>query len=77
MTCLVPEHDDFLRPAQAAERFAIIPQARVIAAPDARHLWVGERFVSTVLNAIVEQVAPQKAPLPSRWSGPMERWSQR
>lgn len=76
MTCLVPEHDDFLQPAQAAERFAIVPQARVIAVPDARHLWVGERFVSTVLNAIVEQVAPQRAPLPGVWSGPMERWSQ-
>lgn len=76
MICLVPEHDDFLRPAQAAERFAIVPQARVIAVPDARHLWVGERFVSSVLNAIVEQAVPQRAPLPSQWSGPMERWSQ-
>jgi alpha/beta superfamily hydrolase len=75
MTCLVPEHDDFLQPEQARERFAVIPQAEVVAVPEARHLWVGERFVSYVLNAIVEQVAPDKAPVPRTWDGPMERWS--
>lgn len=75
MACLVPELDDFLQPDQARERFAVIPQAEVVAVPEARHLWVGERFVSYVLNAIVEQVAPEKAPLPRTWAGPMERWS--
>ena len=75
MTCLVPELDDFLQPGQARERFAVVPQANVVAVPEARHLWVGERFVSYVLNAIVEQVAPEKAPLPRTWAGPMERWS--
>lgn len=77
MTCLVPQFDDFLLPEQARDRFAVVPQALVVEVPQARHLWVGERFVSVVLNAVVAQVAPQAHPLPTTWDGPMERWSDR
>jgi alpha/beta superfamily hydrolase len=75
MTCLVPEHDDFLPPDQARQRFSLVPQAEVIEVPQARHLWVGERFVRVVLDAIVARVAPARALLPTQWDGPMERWS--
>lgn len=38
---LVPEFDDYLRPAEARERFATIPQAQLIAVEGGKHLWVG------------------------------------
>lgn len=75
VVCLVPEHDDYLVPAEAERRFAPLLQAEVRAVPAAKHLWVGERFVKIVLDEIVGIVAPERAPLPTRWSGPMERWS--
>ncbi len=40
---LVPEFDDYLRPAEARERFATIPQAQLIAVEGGKHLWVGRR----------------------------------
>jgi len=64
---LVPEHDTFLKPEPAAERFAVIPHARVIAAADAKHLWVGERQVRWVLTEIVRAVNPDALPLPTEW----------
>ncbi|MDN4474827.1 alpha/beta fold hydrolase [Demequina sp. SYSU T00192] len=64
VTALVPEHDDFLQPAEARERFAPLTQLELIDVPEAKHLWVGERFVRIVLDAIVARVAPERAPLP-------------
>lgn len=75
VVALVPEFDDYLRPAEAAERFAVIDRAEVRGIDGAKHLWVGERFVKVVLNEIVGVVAPDRAPLPVEWAGPMERWS--
>lgn len=75
LVCLVPEHDDYLQPAAAVQRFAGIPQAQVIAVPGARHLWVGETYVRVALDGIVAAVAPDRSPLPTEWDGPMERWS--
>ena len=75
ITVLVPENDDYLQPAEATKRFARIPQAEVKGIAGAGHLWVGEKSVRVVLNEIVAQVAPDKAPLPLGWDGPMERWS--
>jgi uncharacterized protein len=69
VTALVPEFDDYLRPDQARERFAVIPQAEVVGVPGAKHLWVGD--AETVLDAIVARVAPSAYPLPREWSGPM------
>lgn len=65
VTALVPEFDDFLRPDEARARFAPLTQLELIAVPEAKHLWVGERFVRVVLDAVVERVAPQRAPLPT------------
>ncbi|ACY99426.1 MULTISPECIES: alpha/beta hydrolase [Thermomonospora] len=64
---LVPEHDDYLPPAEARERFKRIPQAEIVAVDGARHLWVGEPYVRIVLNEIVKRVAPQAHPLPEEW----------
>ena len=67
---LVPEFDDYLRPAEAAGRFAAIPQAKVVGVAGARHLWVGEPYVRRVLDEIVALVRPEAAPLPDHWDGP-------
>jgi alpha/beta superfamily hydrolase len=67
VVALVPEFDDFLRPAEARERFKRVPQAEVVAVDKAKHLWVGEPYVRIVLNEIVKRVAPQAVPLPTEW----------
>ncbi|WP_211882722.1 alpha/beta hydrolase [Pseudarthrobacter albicanus] len=71
---LVPEHDDYLQPAAAAERFAAVPQALVVGVDGAKHLWVGEKYASRVLNEIVAEVIPGGtggASLPQEWDGPV------
>lgn len=65
VTALVPEHDDFLKPDEARERFAPLSQLELVPVEDAKHLWVGETYVRIVLDAIVERVAPGSAPLPT------------
>jgi uncharacterized protein len=70
LVAIVPEFDDYLRPDEARERFAAVPQAEVIAVPGGKHLWVGQ--AETVLNLIVERLNPSAAPLPDTWDGPME-----
>ncbi|GAA4231343.1 hypothetical protein GCM10022254_28250 [Actinomadura meridiana] len=67
VVALVPEFDDYLRPAEARERFKRVPQAEVVAVDKAKHLWVGEPYVRIVLNEIVKRVAPAAAPLPIEW----------
>lgn len=66
VTALVPEFDDFLRPEQARERFAPLRQLDLTAVQDAKHLWVGEKYVRIVLDAITARVAPDRAPLAGR-----------
>jgi alpha/beta superfamily hydrolase len=70
VVALVPEFDDYLRPAEARQRFAAIAQAEVIGVEGAKHLWVGD--AETVLDEIVKRVAPDAYPLPRTWDGPME-----
>ena len=65
VVALVPELDDYLRPAEARERFARIPQAEVIGVDGAKHLWVGEPAVRRVLDEVVKRVAPEAYPLPT------------
>lgn len=69
LVALVPERDDYLRPAEATERFGRVPQAEVIGVAGARHLWVGERYVRIVLDEIVRRLAPSALPLPVEWPG--------
>lgn len=75
LICVVPEFDDYLVPDEARRRFSRIPQAEVRGIEDAKHLWVGERHVSRVLDEIVSVVRPEACPLPDSWDGPMDRWS--
>lgn len=63
LLCLVPELDDYLRPEQARERFAVVPQAEVVGVERAKHLWVG--FADRVLQEVVLRVAPAAWPLPA------------
>ncbi len=75
LTCLVPEFDAFLQPAEARERFARIPQATIIEGPGSKHLWVGEISVRQALQGIAQAVVGPDADLPHTWQGPMERWN--
>ncbi|HEY2550386.1 MAG TPA: alpha/beta hydrolase [Streptosporangiaceae bacterium] len=67
LVALIPELDDYLRPEEARKRFARVPQAEVIAAENAKHLWVGERYVRIVLDEVVRRVNPGAWPLPAEW----------
>jgi uncharacterized protein len=71
VTALVPEHDDYLRPEEAGEKFAPLTQVEVVPMEGAKHLWVGD--AEKVLDQIVQRVAPEvTTPLPTEWDGPME-----
>jgi len=74
LVCAVPEHDSFLQPAEARNRFARIPQARVVEGPGSKHLWIGEPSVRQALQVIADTVVGPGTELPSHWDGPMERW---
>lgn len=74
---LVPEFDDYLRPAEAESRFAPLLESEpskaagteLIPVQGAKHLWVGEKFVRIVLNEIVRATNPAAAPLPTEYDG--------
>ena len=62
---LVPEHDDYLKPAEAKIRFAPLTQIEIIPVDGAKHLWVGEPSVHRVLSEITKILAPERLPLPT------------
>jgi len=64
---LVPEHDEYLKPYEAVERFAPLKQISIIAVEDAKHLWVGEPAVYRVLSEITKVIAPDRLPLPEEF----------
>jgi alpha/beta superfamily hydrolase len=64
ITALVPELDDYLKPAEARARFAIVPKLKVIAVDEAKHLWVGEPAVQRVLSEITSIVNGVPTTLP-------------
>jgi uncharacterized protein len=74
---LVPEFDDYLRPEEARSRFAtllaseesVAAGTELIAVAGAKHLWVGEKYVRTVLDEIVRATNPSAAPLPTEYDG--------
>jgi alpha/beta superfamily hydrolase len=67
LLALIPGLDDYLRPPEAAARFARVPQAELVAVDRAKHLWVGEPSVRIVLGEIVRRVNPAAWPLPTEW----------
>jgi len=64
LVALIPEHDDYLKPAEAAVRFSKVKNIELIFIEDAKHLWVGETATKRVLNEIVKVVNPSRWPLP-------------
>jgi alpha/beta superfamily hydrolase len=70
LVAIIPELDDYLKPAEAAERFAAVPAVQLVAVEGGKHLWVGEKQTSRVLNEIVSRINPAAAPLPTTWEGP-------
>ena len=64
---LIPELDDYLKPDQARKSFAPLTQLKLIAVPEAKHLWVGEPFVHLVLSEIVRIINPARLPLPTEF----------
>ncbi|TFV81900.1 alpha/beta hydrolase [Microbacterium sp. dk485] len=71
LVVVVPEFDDYLRPAEAAERFAAVPEATLVPVEGGKHLWVGESQTRRVLSEIVGVVNPAALPLPTTWDGPV------
>ena len=67
LTAIVPELDDYLRPPEARERFARVPQAEVVEIERSKHLFVG--FAEEVLDAVAQRLVPGSAPLPRTWEG--------
>lgn len=69
LIAVIPEFDDYLRPDEAAERFASVPDMTLIPVEGGKHLWVGENQTRRVLEEIVRAVNPQALPLPTEWAG--------
>ncbi|WP_411699893.1 alpha/beta hydrolase [Conyzicola sp.] len=70
VVALIPELDDYLRPAEAAQRFAAAPNIELVNVEGGKHLWVGETQTSRVLREIVQRLNPAALPLPTQWDGP-------
>ena len=72
VTALVPEHDDYLQPPEARERFAAVPQAEVVGV-DGRQAPVGRRRRDGARRDRARGSPPTvDVPLPTEWDGPME-----
>ena len=67
LVAVIPEHDDYLRPDEARERFASVPEAELVAVEGGKHLWVGEKQTYRVLSELVRVVNPTALPLPTEW----------
>jgi alpha/beta superfamily hydrolase len=65
IVALVPELDDYLQPAEARERFAVIPRLEIVEVAEGKHLWVGEKQTYRVLSEIVARINPAALPLPT------------
>ncbi|MDP4586002.1 MAG: alpha/beta fold hydrolase [Microbacteriaceae bacterium] len=67
IVAVIPELDDYLKPAEARKRFAVVPRVDIVEVDEGRHLWVGEKQTFRVLSEIVERVNPAALPLPTTW----------
>ncbi|CAN5334627.1 N/A [soil metagenome] len=65
LVAVIPELDDYLRPEEAAERFASVPELDFVAVEGGKHLWVGESQTYRVLTEIVARLNPSALPLPT------------
>jgi hypothetical protein len=67
IVALVPELDDYLKPDEARQRFAVVPTLKITAVEGAKHLWIGEPSVHRVLSEINSIVTADNAPLPTEF----------
>jgi alpha/beta superfamily hydrolase len=67
LVAVVPEFDDYLRPHEARERFAMVPETELTAVEGGKHLWVGEVQTRRVLDEIVSVVNPSALPMATEW----------
>lgn len=67
IVAVIPEFDDYLRPDEAREQFAVVPEAELVMVAEGKHLWVGEQQTRRVLTEIVNTVNPAALPLPTEW----------
>jgi alpha/beta superfamily hydrolase len=67
IVAVIPELDDYLKPAAARERFSVIPRVDIVEVEEGKHLWVGEKQTYRVLSEIVKRVNPAALPLPTTW----------
>ena len=64
LVAVIPELDDYLRPAEAAERFSSVDHIELVPVEGGKHLWVGESQTYRVLTEIVKKLNPAALPLP-------------
>jgi alpha/beta superfamily hydrolase len=67
LVAVIPELDDYLRPPQARQRFAVVPEAELVVVEGGKHLWVGEQQTRRVLSEVVARVSTAALPLPTQW----------
>jgi alpha/beta superfamily hydrolase len=67
LVAIIPELDDYLRPAEARERFAVVPEVDLVAVEAGKHLWVGEQQTTRVLGEITARLNPGAVPLPTTY----------
>lgn len=70
VVALIPELDDYLRPPEARERFAVAPNVELVEVAGGKHLWVGEEQTYRVLTEVVARLNPAALPLPTTWPLP-------
>jgi alpha/beta superfamily hydrolase len=63
LVAVIPELDTYLQPAEAAQRFSVVPELEFVAVEGGKHLWVGEEQTYRVLSEIVARVNPAALPL--------------
>ena len=67
LVAVIPELDDYLRPAEARRRFAVVPEIDLVMVDGGKHLWVGESQTRRVLSEVVERLNPAALPLSGTW----------
>jgi alpha/beta superfamily hydrolase len=67
LVAVIPELDDYLRPAEAAERFSSVDHIELVPVEGGKHLWVGESQTYRVLTEIVKKLNPAALPLPQSY----------
>jgi hypothetical protein len=67
LVAVIPELDDYLRPEEAARRFALVPETEFVAVAGGKHLWVGETQTRRVLTEVLERLNPGALPMPETW----------